>query len=353
MKKFYNVFSQLGQPPGNPVYSGQHKEQPVRIRLFSYDADHVEEQEISTIADTFAAQESETPAWVNIEGLHDESVIQAAGEHVGLHSLIIEDILHTHQRPRIEELDGALYLVVRMLSFDAETGTASSEQVSFILHGTTLLTFQERPGDVFESIRTRLRQNQGRIRKKGADYLLYALMDAITDNYFIVIEKMGEQIEAIEAALMTDPYPALLTDLYALKREVLYIRKSVWPLREAIGTLDRGENELINAGTRAYLRDLYDHTIQVIDTIETFRDMVSGVQDLYLSSLGNKTNQVMKVLTIISTIFIPITFIAGIYGMNFEQMPELKWRLGYPATWGVMIIMTLAMLAYFRRKKWL
>ncbi|MDF7798119.1 magnesium/cobalt transporter CorA [Pontiellaceae bacterium B1224] len=352
MKKFYIASAKQGQPPGTPVYTGTRTDVPIRIRVIHYNEEQLEEREVSTVEETFAYAEATPATWINIDGLNDAPAVEKMGLYLGLHSLTIEDILHTHQRPKMEDLGDAIYMVLRMLSIDPNNDDVTSEQISFVLHKSVLVTFQEHSGDVFEGVRERIQKMQGRIRRKGADYLLYALLDAVTDHYFKVLEQFGERIEGVEAALMEDPYPELLNEIYAMKRELLYIRKSVWPLREAIGSLERGESELFEDGTQKYLRDLYDHTIQVIDTIESFRDMLSGVQDLYLSSLGNKTNQVMKVLTIIATIFIPITFIAGIYGMNFEVIPELQWKYGYAAVWVVMIVMTFGMLAYFKRKRW-
>jgi len=353
MRKLYTPSTKKGLAPGTAVYTGENTEVPIRIRIIHYNEEKLEELEPSTIEETFDFAEAPPVTWVNIDGLHDASLVERIGEHLGIHSLVVEDILHTHQRPKVEDLGDALFIVVRMLQMDPATHEIRSEQISFLLKGNTLFSFQEIPGDVFEFIRERLRKQQGRIRRKGADYLLYALIDAIVDHYFTVLEQFGERIEAIEADLIDDPYPELLNQIYTMKRELLFVRKAVWPLREAVGLLERGENALIADTTQVFLRDLYDHTIQVIDTVESFRDMLSGVQDLYLSSLGNKTNQVMKVLTIIATIFIPITFVAGIYGMNFEVIPELKWKYGYAGVWCVMITMTIGMLIYFRRKRWL
>ncbi|HSR88207.1 MAG TPA: magnesium/cobalt transporter CorA [Pontiella sp.] len=351
-KKLYIPSVKHGHPPGTPVYTGEKSDEPIHIHVMQYSPDLLEEKEIENIEDAFGYIEAQPTSWINIDGIHKPDIIADIGKRAGLHPLLIEDILHTHQRPKIDDQGSCLYLVVRMLRVHSERQDILSEQISFVLINNTLISFQESPGDVFDDVRERIRKNQGRVRKMGADYLLYSLMDAVVDNYFRVLEQLGERIEAIEAALMEDPYPELLNQIYANKRELLYIRKAVWPLREAIGTLERSESELIQKGTQAYLRDLYDHAIQVIDTIESFRDMLSGVQDLYLSSLGNKTNQVMKVLTIIATIFIPITFVAGIYGMNFNTMPELQWRYGYAAVWAVMLLLVAVMLVYFRRKKW-
>lgn len=352
LKKLYVPSAKRGQPPGTPVYTGEKTDVPIRMHGIRYTPETLEEKTFDSVEETYDYIESLPVTWINIDGLHKAEIIDRIGRRAGLHPLIIEDILHTHQRPKIEDHGSVLFLVLRMLRVDPEQPEILSEQISFALVNNTLLSFQESPGDVFDGVRERIRKEQGRIRTMEADYLLYSLMDAAVDNYFKVLEHFGERIEVIETALMDDPYPELLNRIYALKRELLYIRKAVWPLREAVGALERGDSVLIREGTQVYLRDLYDHTIQVIDTIESFRDMLSGVQDLYLSSLGNKTNEVMKVLTIIATIFIPITFVAGIYGMNFEVMPELKWPYGYAAVWGLMLALVAVMLFYFRRKKW-
>jgi magnesium transporter len=352
MKRLFTVSEKRGLPPGSMVYTGRQKTEPQRICVIDYNAETLSEQQDVTTESCVSFKDTDTVSWINITGLNDTEAIGRVGTQFDLHPLVLEDILHTTQRPKLEDLGDYLFLVVRMLYAEPETNELHSEQISFILTPHCLISFQETAGDVFDLIRERLRKNHGRIRKMGADYLLYGLMDAIVDNYFLIMEQTGEQIETIEQALMEDPNSLLLKELYAQKRELLYIRKAVWPLREAVGGLERGESKLLKPKTHAYLRDLYDHTIQVIDTVETFRDMLSGVQDLYLSSLGHKTNQVMQVLTIIATIFIPITFVAGIYGMNFDHMPELHWKYSYPAAWLLMLSMTVAMLYYFRRKKW-
>jgi len=240
-----------------------------------------------------------------------------------------------------------------MLYYDEEKHDITAEQVSIILGSNFVISFQEQEGDVFKFIRERIRNGKGRIRKVGSDYLAYALVDAIVDNYFIILEKLGEKIEEMEEELVTNPTPETLQTIHHLKREMIFLRKSVWPLREVISALERGEPTLIHESTGIYLRDLYDHTIQVIDSIETFRDMVSGMLDIYLSSISNRMNEVMKVLTIIATIFIPLTFIAGIYGMNFQYMPELGWHWGYPAVWFVICAIFIVMLVYFKRKRWM
>lgn len=352
LKRLFTVSTAPGQPPGTMVYTGSRTDEPLRIDVIDYDADQIREQSDTSVGACAPLKESGSVSWININGLNDTSVIEKVGTSFDIHPLVLEDVVHTTQRPKLEDHGDYLFLVARMLYMSSDGRDVLSEQLSFILTEHCLISFQERAGDVFDSVRERIRGDHGRVRKMGADYLLYVLMDAIVDNYFLVMENAGEKIESIEQAMLEEPDETLLTDLYRMKREMLYIRKSVWPLREAVGGLERSENPILKKKTHAYLRDLYDHTVQVIDTVETFRDMLSGVQDLYLSSMGHKTNQVMQVLTIIATIFIPLTFVAGIYGMNFEHMPELGWKYSYPAVWLVMILITVGMLVWFRRKNW-
>jgi magnesium transporter len=261
--------------------------------------------------------------------------------------------MNTGQRPKMEDFNDYLFIVLKMLSYDEEENETQTEQVSLILSSKFVLSFQESEGDVFDPVRERIRSDRGRIRKMGVDYLAYSLIDAIVDNYFMVLEKIGERIEDIEDELVKNPTPEVLHTIHRLKRELIFLRKSVWPLREVISRLERWESPLIDKSIDIYLRDVYDHTIQVIDALETFRDMLSGMLDIYLSSLSNRMNEVMKVLTIIATIFIPLTLISGIYGMNFRYMPELESPWGYPLVYTVMLAVSAVMLIYFRRKKWL
>jgi magnesium transporter len=265
----------------------------------------------------------------------------------------LEDILNTDQRPKMEDYGEYLYIVLRMLNYNDKSSEIESEQISLVLGPNFVFSFQEREGDTFNPIRDRIRNSKGRIRKMGADHLAYTLLDSIIDNYFIILEKLGEKIEFLEEEVITRPTPETLQTVHHLKREMIFLRKGVWPLREVISGLERGESSLIKESTRIYLRDVYDHTIQTIDTIETYRDMVSGMLDIYLSSISNRLNAVMKVLTIIATIFMPLTFLAGIYGMNFKYMPELEWRWGYPAVWFAVVLISVSMLIYFRKKRWL
>ncbi len=261
--------------------------------------------------------------------------------------------MHTGQRPKMEDFENFLFIVLKMFQYDENETQTKTEQISLIIGSNYLISFQEDEGDVFDLIRERIRTDRGRIRKMGSDYLAYSLIDAIVDNYFTVLEKIGESIEDIEDELIKNPTPEILQKIHTLKRELIFLRKSVWPLRELISRLERWESQLIDKSIDIYLRDVYDHTIQVIDALETFRDMLSGMLDIYLTSASNRMNEVMKVLTIIATIFIPLTLVAGIYGMNFKYMPELDSPWGYPMVYVVMLIISLVMLIYFRRKKWL
>ena len=280
-------------------------------------------------------------------------IIEKIGNHFNIHPLILEDIVNTGQRPKMEDFIDYIFIVLKMLYYDEKENETKAEQVSLILRSNFVISFQESEGDVFDTIRERIRSDRGRIRRMGADYLAYALIDAIVDNYFIILEKLGEKIEDIEDELVINPAPATLQAIHDLKREMIFLRKSVWPLREVISRLERWESPLINKSLDIYLRDVYEHTIQVIDSIETFRDMLSGLLDIYLSSISNRMNEIMKVLTIIATIAIPLTVITGIYGMNFQSMPELQWWWSYPIVLLVMLTLGILMIIYFRRKKWM
>ncbi len=342
-----------GLPPGTLVHTGRKKVESVRITVIDYDEHAFEEKQVVTVEECFPFKATPTVTWINIDGLHDVSIIEKIGKAFDLHPLILEDILSTGQRPKYEDYDKHIFIVVKMLSYSGESRAIETEQVSFVLGANFVFSFQERVGDVFDQIRDRLRNAKGRIRKMGADYLAYGLADAIVDSYFGILEKTGDKIEALEEELVSDPDEKTLRQIHALKREMIDLRRSIWPLRELVSGLQRSESPLLTETTSLYLRDVYDHTIQIIDAIESFRDMVSGMLDIYLSSLSNRMNAVMKVLTIIATMFIPLTFVAGIYGMNFENMPELKWRYGYAAVWVVMLAMAIGMVIYFRKKKWL
>ncbi len=342
-----------GLPPGTLIHIGEKKTEDIRITVMNYDDSGLQETEFKSIEQCFAFKDKPSVTWINIEGLHDVENIGRLGDCYGFHPLVLEDILNTEQRPKVEDFEGYLYIVLRMLH-NEKTSSIVTEQISLILGSNFLISFQEGlAGDVFDAVRERIRTGKGRIRGMGADYLAYSLIDAVVDNYFVILEKMGERIESLEDALVRRPQTRTLHEIHDLRREMIFLRKAVWPLREVIGFLEKGESSLVGEPTRVYLRDVYDHTIQVIDAIETSRDILSGMLDIYLSSISNRMNEIMKFLTIIGTIFIPLTFIVGVYGMNFEYMPELRWRWGYFALLGVMLAIGIFMLFYFKRKKWL
>ncbi|CAB5079422.1 Magnesium and cobalt transport protein CorA [Olavius algarvensis associated proteobacterium Delta 3] len=342
-----------GAPPGTLVLVGEQRTGPVRIRLIDYDASHLEERELATIADAFPLRDLPTVTWINIDGIHDIDLIQRMGRHFGIHALTLEDIVNTGHRPKFEDFDTYVYLVFKMLSYDPATMHIRSEQISLIVGPHYVISFQEAVGDMFDPVRTRIHQEKGRLRQRGCGYLAYALLDAVVDHYFTVLEAIGEKIEALEGDITDEPGSDTLRAIHRLKREMIFFRKQVWPMREIVSSLIRSESDLVSMSNEAYLADVYDHTVQVLDTVESFRDVLSSMLDLYMSTISNRMNEVMKVLTIIATIFIPITFVAGIYGMNFKFMPELEWKWGYVAVWGVIAVIALAMVAYFRRKKWL
>ena len=342
-----------GMAPGTLVHSGERKADDVNITLIDYNPDHVTEHAVTDVMECKEYKSTESITWLNVDGLHEVSLLQTLGDQFDLHPLVLEDILSTQQRPKVEDYGDYLYIVLRMMTVSSTDLKIEDEQFSLVLGNNFLLTFQEKSGDVFGPVRDRLRTPQRQIRHMGADYLAYALIDAIVDHYFVVLDKMGESIIDIEEHLIDESEHEDLDAIHLLKREMIFFRKSIWPLREVIAQINRGESGVFDQKTLVFLRDVYDHTIQVIDTIESYRDMLSSLMDLYLSTLSNKMNEVMKVLTIIATIFIPLTFIAGIYGMNFVYMPELNLTWGYPAVWGVMIIIGIIMLVFFKRRKWL
>lgn len=349
----------VGRIPGDLIHVGDRKTEKVLISVIDYDAGSVREKSVSDIAEVIPFRDAPTITWVNIDGLHDTGLIERVGEYFSVHSLTLEDIVNTGQRPKYEDFEKHIFIVLKMFTFDENSEGIDFEQMSLILGSNFVISIQEKEGDVFNPLRERIRNGKGRIRKMGADYLAYSILDAVVDNYFVILERIGDKIEEMDEELIKDPRPQILQSIQDLKRSAIYLRKSIWPLREVVNGLARSESKLVKKPTHIFLRDLYDHTIQVIDTIETFRDMVSGMLDIYLSSVSNKMNEIMKVLTIFAAIFIPLTFIVGIYGMNFDpaaskwNMPELHWRFGYLGIWVIMLIVTGLMLFYFKRKKWI
>jgi magnesium transporter len=345
--------TKAGASPGTLVHIGEQKVDDTRITLIDYDEAHLQERVLDGIEEAFPLKDLPTVTWINIDGLHEIDIIENVGQHFNIHPLVLEDIVNTGQRPKTEEFEDFIYVVLKMLHYNENSEEISSEQFSLVLGPDFLISFQEIQGDVFKTVRERIRKPKTRIRKAGCDYLAYALIDAVVDNYFLILEKLGENIETLEEDLLENPSPETLQTLHEMKREMIYLRKQIWPIREMINSLVKGESSLVNESTSLFFRDIYDHTIQIIDTIESFRDILSGMLDIYLSTLSNKMNEVMKVLTIIATIFIPITFVAGIYGMNFKFMPELEWRWGYVMVWAIIVVVVGIMIGFFKKKQWL
>ena len=359
MPKLIRKSKLTGQPPETLLYEGRAKSKQIEITVFDYDEHAFLEKDVSAVEECISFRDTPSVTWLNVDGVHRIDILEKLTSCYEIHHLVLEDILNINQRPKMEDFGEYVYIVAKMLTFDAAKDDIADEQVSMILGKNFLISFQEeKQGDVFDGIRQRIRTGKGRIRKMGADYLTYALLDAIVDSYFTVLERISERVEALEETLIANPGPAVLHTINKLKRNLIFLRKSVWPLREVVHGLTQVETNLLTENAMVYYRDIYDHVIQVVDTIEAFRDTVSGMLDIYLSSLSHKLNQIIKVLTIIATIFMPLTFIAGIYGMNFNSqaspynMPELNWRYGYFFALGIMAAVACGMIFYFKRKKW-
>lgn len=341
-----------GLPPGSLVYLGDKGVGTAKISVVEYREGTIREASITDLTECFPCSDPATVTWIDVNSVHQVELVAKLGECFKLHPLVVEDILNTDQRPKLEDYGEYLFIVFRAFSCNGDLCAMETEQISLILGPNYVLSFQEKESTVFDKIRERIKTGKGRTVKSGADYLAYSLLDTIVDNYFIVLEHLGERMEALEDALVSNPAVKILREIHLLKRDLISIRRSVWPLREVLNNLQREGTVLISEPTRVYLRDVYDHAIHAIDTLETFRDMISGMLDIYLSSASNRLNEVMKVLTIIATIFIPLTFIVGVYGMNFRHMPELGWRWGYPAVLLFMAVISAFMVYYFKKKKW-
>ena len=340
-------------PPGEIVHLGSPGVETTEITIMEYDEAHFQEVRKQNVDVCFRCREHPPVVWISIEGLHEAETITGLGEGFELHPLVLEDVLSANQRPKMDDLEDYLFILLRMPYLDKNSGVVEHQQISLVLGATFVLSFQEADEDVFAPIRERIRSAKGRIRRLGADYLAYALIDTLVDSYFVVLERLEEKLDLLEEELVANARPETLHMIHDLKREMIFLLKSVWPMREVVGRLTRGESSLVRDSTEVYFRDVYDHAFQVMDIVETFRDMLSGMLEMYLSSVSNQMNEIMKVLTIIATLFIPLTFIAGVYGMNFKHMPELEWRWGYLLVWVVMFVVAALMLLYFRRKKWL
>jgi magnesium transporter len=342
---------QVGTTPGTLDYSGEYRNEKVKITLTEYNEGELIEKDFDDIDECMSHIKPGMVKWINVDGIHDLSLIEKIGKAFNIHALTLEDIVNIDQRPKFEDYDNYVVSIMKMLYFDSEL---HSEQLCIILMDGLVISFQEvHGGDAFNLVRARIRSGKGRIRKAGADYLAYALMDAVVDFYFVVLEKIADRLDIIDRQLLNEENKRVLVRLHSVKGKITNLRKFVWPMRELLANMERSETELISDSTKVYIRDVSDHTIRVIDTVETYRDLVAGMMDIYMSSVSHKMNEIMKVLTIISTIFIPVTFIVGVYGMNFEYMPELASPWGYWIVWAIMITVMLSLVFYFRRKKWL
>lgn len=343
----------VGAAPGTVVFSGERRVEHAQVRVLRYSPDHCEEETAVDLDEVL--DRPRLPGellWINIDGLHDTVLLQRLGARLDIHPLVQEDIVQTAQRPKYEDYDDFLYLVLRMLQFDETVGGVRSEQISIVLFRDMVISFQEQPGDVFEVLRERLRGGKGRMRRLGPDYLAYTLIDAVVDHAFLLLDRLGAEIDPIEACI-EDGDRALVDRIHSLRRELILVRRSVGPLREVLSGLLRGETELVQESTVVYLRDVYDHTVQLAEAVEVYRDLLSGLQDLNISTISHRMNEVIKLLTVLATIFVPLTFVSGVYGMNFAHMPELEWRWSYPLFWLVSLLMAGSMLWYFRRRNWL
>jgi magnesium transporter len=342
--------SKRGKPPGSLVHVGTRYLQKPEVEIISYNTDEYERSQIDDFR-RIPMIENRVD-WLNISGVHDPDLIGAVGTQFSIHPLLSEDIMNTYQRPKIEFSKDHMLIILKMADLD-EHGLPVYEQVSLIVGRGYLISFQEKPGDVLEEVRKRIAFHSGYIRDKGADYLCYAIVDAIIDKYYEIMESISDRVEQTEETIASQFSETLSGQIHALRKDVIYLKKAVWPLREVIGSMLRDGKDYISQDAMPFFRDTYDHVIQIVDGVETYRDLISGLSDSYMNSVSNRMNSIMKVLTLISTIFIPMTFIAGIYGMNFAYMPELSLRWGYFAAWGVMITIAVIMIIFFRRKKWL
>lgn len=341
-----------GMPPGALVHVGEARETRVAMRLIGYDPERVLDKTVERVEEVTPLRGGGGVLWLDLVGLHDPLLLERLGQSFALHPLLVEDVLNTEQRPKLEDYDDYLFVVLKRLRYDRSAGQVVHEQISLVLGNGFVLSFQESQSNLFDPVRQRIHAAKGRLRGQGPDALLHALLDAVVDEYFGLLERLGEETERLEGQILDKPSPVSMRTLHRLKRELMAVRRSVWPLREVIGGLERIDSPLLKPGLKVYLRDVYDHTVHIIDTVESYRDMLAGMLDVYLSALSNRMNEVMKVLTVIATLFIPLTFITGLYGMNFKYMPELAWHWGYFAVLGVMAALVLGMLVYFKRKRW-
>lgn len=345
--------NKVGLPPGTVIFTGNQKVTKVQIHYLKYNTDTIEETNFTNHSNITLQDNEATIDWYDIRGIHDTALIQTIGNTFQLHPLILEDVVDTQQRPKFEAYDNGILIVLKALNFDQEKQVVVREHVALFFRKGLIITFQEDHSDLFEAVRKRIHSGKGKVRHRGADYLAYALVDNLVDHYYIVLDGVEEQIEMLEDILLDNPDNSTKGKIHHLKKEMIRIRKSIAPLREAISRFSKSDSPMVEDSTLTYIRDLYDHTIQIMDSVDNFRDVLNGLQDLYISEMSFRMNQVMQVLTIITTIFVPLSFLAGLYGMNFAYMPELQFKYGYFVLLGVMLIVGIGLLLWFRKQKWL
>lgn len=343
----------IGQAPGTLIYTGKRSKEDVEIEVFTYNSSELKELKSQKLAEALSIYDASKVNWINVVGLHDIDLVNELGEKFNLHPLLLEDVLHVDSRPKSEDFGDYLFFTIKMFHENEQNEENQFEHISFVLSENTVFCFQEKSGDLFDLIRERLRNSFGRIRQKGADYIFYRFIDTVVDQYYLVIDRLAEKIEILEDEVMDNPNTKTLQKLQDVRKELIFLRRSIHPLRESINSILKSESKLLQRDTERFFTDVYDHTIQIVESLETYRDLLSGIMDLYMNTASNRMNEIMKVLTIMSTIFIPMTFIAGVYGMNFEHMPELAYKWAYPAAWGLMLAVAIFMLLFFKRKKWI
>lgn len=351
-KKLKMRSQKAGLPPGSLVHIGEVQPCNIKISLLEYSENELIEEDNVSLETCLKRSEASRMTWIQVEGVYDTSIIDAIGSHFHLHSLILEDVVNTTQRAKLDTYQDQVFIVMRLLKYSEETHDLKDEQVSIVFGPNYLITFLENEENILKPIKERLRQGSNRLRTKGPDYLAYALLDLVVDQYFVVLEKVDIDLDHLEEELEHFPQSNTIGKIQKAKREMIFLRKSIWPMREVVSRFQRLEQPLVNASTQVYLRDVYDHLVQTIDIIEGFRDVVAGMMDIYLSNINIRMNEIMKVLTIVSTIFVPLTFISSLYGMNFQHMPELYFKWGYPIVLIVMACIAIGMLLFFRHKKW-
>jgi magnesium transporter len=352
-KSFRKMARKAGMPPGTLVYIGDKGQLPARITITRYNENDYVEDELDAFAECLAQDDPAEVTWINVNGLQQIKNLEKLGDCFKIHPMVLEDILDIEQRPTVEDYEGYLYIALKTISHAPESQEIMSEQVSLVLGPHYLISFHEGDGDLFAPIRERLQASKGRIRKMGADFLAYSIIDLLVDDYFVELEGFSDRVEYLEDKVVAQPSPEILREVHRFKNDMILLRKSLWPLREVVGRLERREFPLISDALTIYFKDVYDHTIIAIETVETYRDILSGMLDIYLSSMSNRLNEIMKVLTIIATIFMPLTFITSLYGMNFKNMPELQWHYGYYGVVGAVVVIAVTMLVFFRRKRWI